>query len=160
MVNFSFTKFNKMKKESIKFYNDISKIKCPYFQNEKIVFNNKGMKHLKFKSWNKTRSIKDQYMRLKLLKYAPEIIKKSHTLQELCEKKSFERIQINSRWEQRMLGITYYGFVAIIDEVRIKVIIKETEGGKKYFWSIIPCWKQDKPVLDKKILHEGDLEKD
>lgn len=159
-MNFSFKKFKEIKKESIIFYNELKQVKCPYFQNENVSFNSKGMKHLKFKSWNKTRSVKDQYMRFKLLKYAPEIIKKSHTLQELCERKSFERIQTNSRWEQKVVDVTYYGFVAILNDIRIKVIIKETKGGEKYFWSIIPCWKQDKAILNKKILHVGDLEKD
>lgn len=152
-------KFNQVKKESIELYNSLDKVKCPFFS-EYVAFNSKGLQHLKFKSWNKTRSTKDQYMRFKLLKYAPDIIRKSHTLQEYCEKRSLERIQINSRWEERAIGISYYGFIAIMNEIRIKIIIKETKGGERYFWSIIPCWKQDKSVLNKKILHEGDLEND
>lgn len=152
-------KFKEIKKESVALYNSIEKVKCPYFS-EYVAFNSKGIQHLKFKAWNKTRSIKDQYMRLKLLKYAPDIIKKSHTLQEYCEKRSMERIQINSRWEEQAIVVSYYGFIAIIDEIRIKIIIKETKGGEKYFWSIIPCWKQDKSILNKKVLHEGDLEND
>lgn len=158
-MEISFEKFEKTKKGSIEFYKTIDKVKCPYFS-ESVSFNTKGIQHLKFKAWNKTRSTEDQYMRLRLLKYAPDIIKKSHTLQELCEKKSVERIQVNSRWENRVVVVTYYGFVAIVDEIRIKIIVKETEGGEKYFWSIIPCWKQDKSALNKKILHEGDLEND
>lgn len=158
-MRINFQKFKQMKKEAIKFYNSIGKIKCPYFS-DKISFNSKGMQHLKFKSWNKTRSIQDQYMRFKLLKYAPDVIKKSNTLQEICRKKNFERIQTNSRWEEKAIEVNYYGFVAIINEIRIKVIIKEVSGGEKYFWSIIPCWKQNKSILNKKILHEGDLEND
>lgn len=154
-----FKKFKQIKKESTEFYNSIDKVKCPYFS-EFVSFNSKGMRHLKFKSWNKSRSVKDQFMRLKLLKYAPEIVKKSHTLQEYCEKKSLERIQVNSRWENRAVVVSYYGFIAIIDGIRLKIIIKETKGGEKYFWSIIPCWKQDKSILNKKTLHEGDLEND
>jgi len=158
-VEIDFKKFNKLKKESINFYNSLEKVKCPYFSDD-ISFNSKGMRHLKFKSWNKSRSVKDQYMRFKLLKYAPEIIKKSNTLQEVCQKKNFERIKTNTRWEDKAIEVNYYGFVAIMDEIRIKVIIKEIIGGEKYFWSIIPCWKQDKTILNKKILHEGNLEKD
>lgn len=152
-------KFKQLKKDATAFYNALEKVKCPYFS-DFVSFNSKGMSHLKFKSWNNTRPVRDQYMRFKLLKYAPEIIKNSHTLQEYCERKRLERVQINSRWEQRAVSIKYYGFIAIIDEVRIKIIIKETKGGEKYFWSIIPCWKQDKSILNKKILHEGDLEND
>lgn len=158
-MNIDLKKFEKIKEESLEFYNSLGEIKCPYF-NDKVSFNTKGIQHLRFKAFNKTRPIQDQYMRLKLLKYAPEIIKKTNTLQEICQKKNFERIQINSRWEQKAIEVNYYGFVAIMDEVRIKIIVKETTGGEKYFWSIIPCWKQDKEILNKKILHEGDLEND
>ncbi len=118
------------------------------------------MQHLKFKAWNKTRSIQDQYMRFKLLKYAPEVVKKSHTLQEICTKKNLEKVQTNSRWETKAIVVNYYGFIAILDEIRIKAIVKEVGSGEKYFWSIIPCWKQDISILNKKILHEGDLERD
>lgn len=151
--------FNRIKSDAIEFYNKTNEIKCPYF-NDHVSFNNKGLRHLKFKAWNKTRSIQDQYMRFKLLKYAPEVIKKSNTLQEYDAKRNMERVNINSRWEKRAVKVFYYGFVAIIDEIRVKVIIKEVQGGEKYFWSIIPCWKQDKSVLNKKILREGNLEID
>lgn len=152
-------KFDRIKKEAIAFYSGIDKVKCPYFS-DKVSFNSKGMQHLRFKAWNKSRSRQDQYMRFKLLKYATEVIKKSNTLQEICSKMNFERIQTNSRWEEKAIQINYYGFVAIIDEIRIKVIVKEVSGSEKFFWSIIPCWKQDKEILYKKILHEGDLESD
>lgn len=158
-MNIDIEKFEKIKEVSLKFYNSLGEIKCPYF-NDKVSFNTKGIQHLRFKAFNKTRSTQDQYMRLKLLKYAPDIIRKSNTLQEICQKKNLERVRINSRWEFRAIEVNYYGFIAIMDEVRIKIIIKETTGGEKYFWSIIPCWKQDKEILNKKILHEGDLESD
>ena len=137
-MKLNFKKFNRVKKEAKKLYARLDKVKCPYFS-DYVLFNSKGMQHLKFKAWNKTRSIKDQYMRFKLLKYAPIIIGRSCTLQELNEKKNMERVKINSRWENKAVEINYYGFIAIIDEIRIKIIIKEIEGGEKYFWSIIPC---------------------
>lgn len=155
-------KFKKIKEEAEKFYKEIGEVYCPYFQ-ETVSFNAKGLDHIKFGEWNKARPIKQQYMRLKLLKLAPQVIKKSHTLQELHETKRFERQKINSRWENRMITVRYYGFVAITDNLRtkIKIILKEVEGGKKFFWSIIPFWKARKDEIDnqyKKILHNGDLE--
>ena len=99
-------------------------------------------------------------MRLRLLKFAPEIIKKSNTLQEYLEINHLERIQINSRWENKVVFVKYYGFIAIINQFRIKVIIKQVEGGDYHFWSIIPCWKQNDENLKKKIFHDGDLESD
>ena len=103
----------------------------------------------------------DQYKRFRLLKFAPKIVEISHTLQEFFTEKRFEKQNINSRWENRMIQVTYYGFVAIIDDTRVKIIIKQIEGGNKFFWSIIPFWKIKKDSLgskNKKILHEGHLE--
>jgi hypothetical protein len=152
--------FNSIKKDAEEFYKNVKEIYCPYFQ-EMVAFNAKGLDHIKFKEWNKTRLVQDQFMRLKFLNIAPEIIKKSHTLQEYRESKNFERQKINSRWERRMVAVRYYAFVAIIDGKRIKIIIKKIEGGKKFFWSICPYWKQKVNCngVKEKILHEGDLER-
>ena len=71
--------FDNIKKEAEESYKKIDEVYCPYFQ-KNISFNIKGLNHIKFKSWNRTRLIKDQYLRLKFLYLAPEVIKKSHTL--------------------------------------------------------------------------------
>lgn len=153
-------KFDRVKEEAETFYRNIGDIHCPYI-GAKIAFNAKGLDHIKFKEWNKTRSRLEQYMRFKLLQLAPEIIKSSHTLQEFYETNRLERQKINSRWEQRSIRVKYYGFVAVINRVRVKVVVKEIEGGKAFFWSIIPFWKSRKDEFSskiKRILHEGDLE--
>ena len=147
-------KFNSVKAKAEKFYKEIGEVYCPYFQ-EKVSFSVKGLNHIKFKNWNRTRLVEDQYLRLKSLDLTPEIIRKSHTLQEFREAKNFERQKINSRWERRLVEVRYYAFVAILKGIRIKVIIKEIENGKKFFWSIYPYWKRKK---NKKILYDGDLE--
>lgn len=83
----------------------------------------------------------DQYIRLKLLKFVPRLLRNSHTLQEYSEKKQFERLKINSRWEKRLSTVRYYAFVGIVDGFRIKVIIKQVNDDSPYFWSVIPYWK-------------------
>jgi hypothetical protein len=148
----------KVKNEAEKFYKEIGDIYCPYFK-EKIVFNAKGLKHLKFKSNRQARPGKDQYSRLKLIHLAPEILKQSRTLQGIWQIKRFEVQKTNSRWEQIMKDVTYYEFIAVIDTIRLKVIIKQVLGGEKHFWSVIPFWGIDK-TTSKRILHSGDLEND
>lgn len=152
-------KFTKIKSDAEIFYKTIGEIYCPYFK-ENISFNAKGLDHIKFKNWNRTRLLEDQYMRLKFIHLASQIIKKSHTIQEIRKSKNFERQKINSRWERRMISVKHYAFIAIMDGIRVKIIIKEIEGGKKFFWSICPYWKQKKDFngIIRKILHEGDLE--
>ena len=118
-------KFERVRKKAEKMYENIGTVKCPYF-NDDIHFNTKGFQHLLFKSWNKTRTRKEQYIRLRLLPLVQEIISKSHTLQEYDERKLFIKQKINSRWEKRLKTVRYYIFIAIIKKrVRVKVVIKE-----------------------------------
>ncbi|MCX6764358.1 MAG: hypothetical protein NTU58_01485 [Candidatus Nealsonbacteria bacterium] len=150
--------FQKIKSEAEEFYGTINDIYCPYLK-EKIAFNVKGLKHLKFISDRQARPRKDQYSRLKLIRFAPEVLKLSHTLQGIWRIKRFESQKTNSRWEQVLKDVIYYEFIAVIENIRIKVIIKEVLGGEKHFWSIIPFWGIDK-MTSKRILHGGDPEID
>ncbi len=159
-IKISKEKLEKTKQESITEYNKIGSVFCPYLKCE-VAFNSKGIEHLKFKEKNKPRSPEEQYLRFKLLPLAGHIIKNSHTIQEYFETKRFEKQKINSRWEGGLVEVFYYGFVAIINNARLKIIIKETRGGNKFFYSIIPFWKNNrKNSTNKKILHAGNMETD
>src|SRR3989344_1664250 len=146
-------KFERICQEAETFYRSVGKVWCPYFK-EDIAFNAKGLEHIKFSRIRQARSHIDQYIRLKLISLAPVILKQSHTLQGVSVRKNFERMKINSRWEVVMRTVTYYEFVAIVNGARIRVIVKQVEGGQKYFWSIIPFWKMDKRTGEK-VLHGG-----
>ena len=150
--------FGRMKIEAEAFYSTIQGVFCPYFK-EKIRFNVKGLKHLKFKSDRQARPNKDQYARLKLLRFAPEVLRKSNTVQDIWEIKRFEGQKTNSRWEHVLKDVRFYGFIAVLEKVRLKVVIKEVIGGEKHFWSVIPFWGIDK-MTNRRILHSGDLEND
>lgn len=161
-------KFNLAKEEAEEFYKGIGMVHCPYL-NDRVSFNTKGLEHLKFKEKNKARLLVDQYMRLRLLKLAPSIINQSNTIQEFYETWRMEKQNINSDWQSRRVLVKYYGFIAIVNGARIKIIVKEIQGGNKYFWSLIPFWKShqkgsgnigDSAFGNKKILHAGDLERD
>src|SRR5579862_9278694 len=136
-------KLNKVKADAKGFYQGLDAIRCPYFQ-EDVRFNSEVFEHLLFKSWNRTRSAREQYIRLRLLKLVPEVVSATRTLQEYSERHMMIRQRINSRWEKRRKLVRYYAFVAIVGaakDCRIKVIIKEIEGGSKMFWSLYPSWK-------------------
>lgn len=65
----------------------------------------------------------------------------------------------HSRWEKVLKDVTYYEFLAVLDTIRLKVIIKEVIGGEKHFWSVIPSWRINKDT-GMRVLHSGDLRKD
>lgn len=156
--NFNQEEYEKVRDEAEKLYQTFGQVYCPYLA-EKIAFNAKGLRHLKFKSDQQARSHQDQYSRLKLLCIAPDVLKKSHTVQGIWKTKRFETQNINSQWKHAMKEVIFYEFIAVLNNVRVKVIVKEILGGEKHFWSIIPYWGIDK-VNCKRILHTGDPEQD
>ena len=111
----------KLKGEEL--YKNLNCIRSPYLKKD-VHFNAQGLEHLKFKDLRKARSRQDQYMRFKLLYLAPKVLEKSSTLQGVMETKGFERIRRHSRTDTIAMEITYYEFIAVIEEVRVKVIVK------------------------------------
>lgn len=138
-------------------YRNLSDVYCPYFK-EKVTFNAKGLEHLKFKKKNHARSQSDQYIRFKILKYASEVIKQTRTIQGISEEKIFELNRNNHKNESVLVDAMFYEFIAVLDKVRVRVIIKQVNNGPKYFWSIIPFWKNSHN--EKRILHYGSPEED
>lgn len=150
--------FEDVKAKAEALYALVGPVHCPYF-GEKIAFNAKGIKHLKFKSDEVARMREDQYSRLKLVQYAPEVLKLSRTVQGIWHTKRFEMQKTHSRWERILKDVSFYEFLAVIENVRLKVIIKQVAGGEKHFWSVIPFWKINKET-SRRVLHSGDPEND
>ncbi|TSA46253.1 hypothetical protein D4R52_00885 [bacterium] len=152
-------KFGQIREQAEEFYKSIGVIKCPYLEDD-VHFNVEGFEHLLFKAWNKSRTRAEQYTRLRLLQLVPAVIKKSHTLQEFDERKLFVRQKINSRWENRMKTVRYFVFVAIVKNIRLKVVVKEIEGGVKFFYSLYPSWRvvTESDGQQRKVFYSGDLE--
>lgn len=157
-MNIDITDFEEIKIKGEEIYKNIPDTFCPYL-NQKISFNTQGMEHLKFKRREKARPIQDQYMRLKLINLAPEVLKNSKTVQGMLETKRFERVRVNSRTDTVLKLVNYFEFIAVIKRNRIKVIVKQIDGGNLFFWSIIPFWGMNKNTMSR-ILHEGSLEED
>jgi len=150
--------FEKVRTDAETFYATIGETHCPYF-NEKISFNAPGLKHLKFKSDKVARSHTEQYARLKLLAFAPQVISLSRTVQGIWHTKHFERIRMHSRTDTVLKLVSYYEFIAVLENVRVKVIVKQVDDGEKFFWSIIPYWKIDS-INSRRVLHSGNPESD
>jgi hypothetical protein len=161
-MQFTPEQFNELKHSCEIEYNKIGSVHCPYF-NEKIHFNAKGWEHLIFKTWNRTRNIEDQYARLRHLHSAQFILQNSKTLQGVWRTQKIERIKRNKSWVKTLVKTTYYEFIAVVEyhasQVRMKIIVKQLEGGEKFFLSIIPYWGIDKHTGGR-ILHSGNPELD
>lgn len=161
-MDFTVEKFNEVKREAEDFYEKIGSVPCPYF-GEGVHFNVKGFDHLIFKGFGRTRPIQDQFSRLRHIKLAPEIIKNSKTLQGYYCINKLERIKRNSKWEKRMVKVSYYEFIAVMEShgsrVRVKVVVKQLEGAEKHFLSIIPFWGRNK-ITGERTMYSGNPEND
>jgi len=133
------------------YYKSIGKVYCPYFK-EYIHFTDAGLKHIRFKNEHTVRTSKDRETRIRLVPIAVEIIGASHTLQDKTWQKRFEYRYVNSRKELALTGVTCYEFLAIIKDLKAKVVIKQIENNKKIFLSVIPLFKQKMPLEQSDIL--------
>ncbi|MFA5831486.1 MAG: hypothetical protein WC878_06680 [Candidatus Paceibacterota bacterium] len=58
-----------------------------------------------------------------------------------------------------MKKVTYFEFIAMIKRERCKIIIKQVESDKLFFWSIIPFWGMNQDTMTR-IFHHGVPEED
>ncbi len=156
-------RFEEVKKETKKYFDSIDKVYCPYLKTD-VHFNREGFEHLLTKTWNRGRSIEDQYIRLRLLPKVVSIIKLSQTLQEYDERNMLVRQKTNSKWKKKMKRVCYYVFVCILIEhnIRFKIVIKQIVGSNPVFWSVYPSWKIFKDTNGNVIkkFYSGNLEND
>jgi len=107
------------------FYKNIGNVKCHYFNNALIFFNKNGFNHL-IRTGNSQRSIFDQRRRLRLIKYCPEILMGRY-------------ISVKSRIILKGSKTFYYwSFKAHVDDIYMKLIVRQVDKGPKQFFSIFP----------------------
>lgn len=143
-----------IKQQGEELYKSFTPVKCPYF-NDFVYFTAEGLGHLKYKYRNRERLPQDQYTRFKLLYIVPTVLRLSRTVQGIMQLNTTERVLRNNKHCSLILPATFYEFVAVIDQVRLRVVIKQVEQGKYMFWSIIPYWK--KSVQGERQMHDGNI---
>lgn len=149
--------FKRVRQQAETIYSALGQIRCPYFP-ASVHFNTDGFRHLLFKSWNRGRDRRDQFMRLKHIVRAPEILRLSRTVQGMQETHEWQRQHRHGRWEKLLVSVTYYEFIALLDKRRFKVVVKQLQNGPLIFWSLIPFWRQTEQ--GRRIMHDGDPAED
>ncbi len=133
--------YEKVKAEAEAYYKSIKFVRCPAFNGEEIFFTSEGFNHILYRIKRQERERRAQLTRFRLLELAKELLEKTNTFQE-CEEYS-EQILVSrhKRKEWRPLCIKDWGFVAVIKNTRIKVVVKRVgKNGQRQFHSIIPYW--------------------
>lgn len=161
---FMITDFCQLKNQVRTFYDSLGKVYCPYFS-EEVYFSSDGFRHLLYKGslygHFKLRKKSQRMLRLKLFKLAPRLLRITTTVQEYHQEKQFVLVTYNQREENILKSIQYWGFIAIISDQKVKVVVKQIGEGQKQFWSIIPNWITRKSYEQyKRFYYSGDLQHD
>lgn len=139
-------------------YQVLKQVHCPYLDMA-VHFNAMGLEHLKFGRKNHARPHQEQAIRMQLFYLASQIIQASRTVQGLSQARGFEAIRSNGGTDTRLVQISYTEFVAILDNKRVRVVLKRIEDGPWFYWSVIPFWKINLRNGGRKI-HYGNPEVD
>ena len=135
--------YEKIREDAHSFYEKIGAIRCPALDNELVHFTAEGFNHLLYKGDRRERSRNDQITKFKLLTKAKTILEISTTYQEYDESLTTVRKKRFKKTVEETATVKYWGLVAIIQNFRTKVIIRQIGNGQKHFWSVIPAWRTD-----------------
>lgn len=114
-------------------YVKIKSVSCPAFTKEKIVFNAKGFNHIFYKGSRSDRDFKDIQTRVRLLSRAVILLNKSGVVQEENSYREESKGKVKE--------FKFWAFEGVIEERRIKVVVRQIGKGNKHFWSVIPAWR-------------------
>ena len=97
---------------------------------ENVVFNSKGINHLLYKGSRSRRSLDRINTNLRLLPRAIHLLKQSTFYQE------------ESFYVRQGTIYHFWAFEAVVDNRRIKVVVRQVGKGKKHFWRVILAWRK------------------
>ena len=122
-----------LKQHAAAFFKKHRSVLCPAFPKEKIAFNSKGLSHVFYKGAGKisARSVQESEVRVNLLPHAFKILKRMPLPQE-------ESSMVDNAGRL----CRYWAFEAVVDDRRVKVIVRQIGNGNKHFWSVIPAWRK------------------
>jgi len=134
--------YHKLVDTSREFYAATPEILCPYFQ-APMSLTSDGFNHLLNKPNRLPRNIKEQRLKLRLLKPALNVLSKAGTVQEYRS--------TTEKWGEpgrdgfsKTKQVEYWGFHDIIGKevkILIRVIVRKIGDGKVHFWSVMPIGK-------------------
>jgi hypothetical protein len=136
--------YQKLRSDALAYYNTIGSVFSPAF-NTKVIFPAEGFNHIIFTNPRSERERPSQIARFKLLPLAKKLVEISTTYQEIEESIQEFTIKKHKKKIKASRLVKYWGIIAIIDNRKIKVILRKIgDNGSLHFWSIVPAWTTNK----------------
>ena len=142
-----------IRKNSKELYDTFNKVFSPAL-GKHIHFTSNGFNHLIYKNAKKEREKSTQILRFDLLERAKVVLERSTTYQEFEEDMEYTRVNRHGKYQSMNLVVKYWGFVAVIEKFRIKVVVRQVGNSKAEFYSVIPAWIT-KQYRDLKIINNS-----
>ena len=131
--------YNEIREEAQKLYSTFSKVFCPAL-GQHIHFTSNGFNHLIYKSSKKERDKRTQILRFDMLEKAKFILEHSTTFQEFEENMEYRRVNRHGKYININLLVKSWGFVAVVEKFRVRVVVTQVGNSKIEFLSVIPAW--------------------
>jgi hypothetical protein len=135
--------YDKMREDAEKYYSALPGVDCPALALT-VSFSSHGFNHLIYRKGRTERDRISQIMRFKLLARAYDLIKITTTFQEYEDTLKEFRVKKHKQKVFITKQVQYWGLIAIIDDRKIKVILRKIGNGNVHFWSVVPAWVTNK----------------
>jgi len=142
--------YENIRATALKLYNTFPDI-ASHALGKQISFTSEGFNHLVYSSPRKERDKKSQILRFDMLKKAKFILETSTTYQEYDEEIISKRVNRRGKWISKNVSSKSWGFVAIVQNFRVKVVVTQEGNGSIKFLSVAPAWFA-KQYRDMKII--------
>ncbi len=133
--------YAELRNKAKELYDSFENVRCPALNNEFVNFTSEGFNHILYRTKKSERDKSTQIMRFELLAKAKKLIELTTTYQE--HEKYYRTIE-RRRFKRKVLeqeGINDWGLIGVVDNFRIKVVIRKIGNGKYQFYSVIPAWR-------------------
>jgi len=144
LMEFTEETYQKYKSDAEALYSKFYPIKCQAIGGKYVNFPSNSFNHILYKKGGVGRPKKEQIMRFLCLDLAPKIVSITTTTQEREETLLETTQKVRKKKVKICKSVKYWGFIAIMHNKKVKVIIRQVGDGQIHFWSIIPWWRTTK----------------
>lgn len=131
--------YEQIKQGAAMLYKTFISVNCPALD-QNIHFTSEGFNHLVYGAPKKMRDKRAQILRFDMLEKAKFILERSTTFQEYEEEIVYKKVNRRGSWVSMNVFVRRWGFVAMIQKFRVKVVVMQEGNGAIAFLSVAPAW--------------------